>query len=92
MGLKEGKRVFSRRFKIGIILIAGSMLSGYASLGVFGGAAGAHNPWWRDFGLTVWLLTWIPFFLGLSLSGREGLRRAGDFIKEHLRNGSKNQP
>ena len=51
MGLEEGKQVFSRRFKLGIVLIIGSMVSGYVALAVCGGAAGVHNLWWRDFGI-----------------------------------------
>ncbi len=91
MGLEEGKQVFSRRFKLGIVLIIGSMVSGYVALAVCGGAAGVHNLWWRDFGLTVWMLTWIPFFIGLSMSGKEGLLRAKELIKKYLINGSKNK-
>lgn len=91
MGLEEGKQVFSRRFKLGVVLIIGSMVSGYVALAVCGGAAGVHNLWWRDFGLTVWMLTWIPFFIGFSLSGKEGLLRAKELIKKYLINGSKNK-
>lgn len=78
------KSSITRRFKLGIALIIGSMLCGYASLAVLGGAAGANNPWLRDVSLLVWLLTWIPFLIGLLLSGKEGYRYAKKLISERL--------
>ncbi|OHB39181.1 MAG: hypothetical protein A3C38_00180 [Planctomycetes bacterium RIFCSPHIGHO2_02_FULL_50_42] len=82
--MDERKQVFTRRFKIGIVLITGSMLCGYASLAALGGAAGAHNPWLRDLSVTIWLLTWIPFFAGLAISGKDGLQYAKDIIKRQF--------
>lgn len=82
--MDERKQVFTRRFKIGIALITGSMLCGYASLAALGGAAGAHNPWLRDLSITIWLLTWIPFFAGFVLSGKEGLQYAKGIVKRLL--------
>lgn len=78
------KSSITRRFKLGIALIIGSMLCGYASLAVLGGAAGANNPWLRDVSLLVWLLTWIPFLIGLLLSGKEGYQYAKKLISERL--------
>lgn len=80
----DERKVFTRRFKIGIVLIAGSMLCGYASLAVLGEAAGTHNPWLIDLSIKIWLLTWIPFFAGFALSGKEGLQYAGDIIKRQF--------
>lgn len=80
------QEVLTRRFKIGIVLITGSMLCGYASLAVLGGAEGAHNPWLRDLSITIWLLTWIPFFAGFALSGKEGLQYAKDIFKRRFGN------
>ncbi|MFQ5862189.1 MAG: hypothetical protein ACE5IC_03605 [Candidatus Brocadiales bacterium] len=82
--MDEGKQVFTRRFKTGIALIAGSLLCGYASLAVLGGAVGAGDPWLRDLSVTIWFLTWIPFLAGFLLSGREGLQHAKDLIKKYI--------
>ncbi len=82
--MDEGKQVFTRRFKIGIALIISSLLCGYVSLAVLGGALGASNPWLRNLSATIWFLTWIPFLVGLLLSGREGLQYAKGLIKKYI--------
>lgn len=83
-GLGEGKQVFTRRFRIGIALIVGSLLCGYASLAVLGGAVGADSPWLRNLSATVWVLTWIPFLVGFALCGKEGLEYAKDIINKYI--------
>jgi hypothetical protein len=82
--LEVEKASADRRFKLGVVLIIGSTLCGYASLATLGGAAEADDPWLRDVSLLVWFLTWIPFLAGVVLSGKEGYRYAKRLIGEHL--------
>ncbi|MFN3467770.1 MAG: hypothetical protein ACK4WF_08730, partial [Candidatus Brocadiales bacterium] len=79
----EGEKpTLSQRFKLGIALIIGSTLCGYAALAIVGEATVAHNPRLRAISLVVWFLTWIPFLGGLALSGKEGYGYAKRFINE----------
>ena len=81
----EGEKpTSSRHFKLGIALIIVSTLCGYAALTVVGESAVTHNPRLRTISLVVWFLTWIPFLLGLALSGKEGYRYAKRLISECL--------
>ncbi len=84
--MDEKKQVFSRNFKLGIALIAGSLISSYASLAVLGGAVGTGKTWLRDLCIAVWFLTWIPFLAGFAMSGKEGVQRAMGLIKKLLGN------
>ncbi len=83
-GLDEEKQTFSTRFKLGIVLIAGSLICGYTSLVVLGGAAGTGKTGLRNLCLTIWLLTWIPFFAGFALSGKEGVQQAKGLIRRQF--------
>ncbi len=81
----EGEKpTLTQRFKLGIALIIGSTLCGYMTLAVLGEATATHNPRLRTISLVVWFLTWIPFLIGLLLSGKEGYRYASRFISERL--------
>ncbi len=82
--MDEEKQAFTRRFKMGMVLITGSLICGYTSLVVLGGAAGTGKVWLRDLCITVWFLTWIPFFAGFYLSGKEGLQHAKGLIREYM--------
>lgn len=82
--MSEKKPSFTRRFKLGIGLIVGSLLCGYTALAFVGGAVGAGSSRLRDLSLAIWLLTWIPFTAGFLLSGREGLQYAKDLIKKYI--------
>ncbi|MEE9515105.1 MAG: hypothetical protein V3V54_03650 [Candidatus Brocadiales bacterium] len=83
-GLDEEKQTFSTRFKLGIVLIAGSLICGYASLAVLRGAAGTGKTGLRNFSLAIWFLTWIPFLAGFALSGKEGVRQAMWLIRRQF--------
>ncbi len=74
----------SRRFRLGIILIISSMLCSYAALALLGEASLANNSRLKSIGFWVYLLTWIPFFGGLALSGREGYTYAKKLIWKRL--------
>lgn len=82
--MEEEKPTFTRRFKLGIALIVGSILCGWLALAALGGGVGAKNPALGKIGLVTWFLTWIPFFAGLALSGKEGLVHAKRFIRERI--------
>ncbi len=83
-GLDKKRRIFSPNFKLGIALIAGSLICGYASLAVLGGAAGTGKTGLRNLSLVIWFLTWIPFLAGFALSGKEGVRQAVGLIRRQF--------
>ena len=61
MKMAEDKHGFScSSKKIGMVLVGGSMLCSYAALLALGGSAG----------ITIWFLSWIPFSIGVYLSGK----------------------
>ncbi|HHT9119911.1 MAG TPA: hypothetical protein ACFYD3_05135 [Candidatus Hypogeohydataceae bacterium YC41] len=82
--MEEEKPGSSRQFKLGLVLIIGSLLCGYAALAVMGGAAGTHNTRLRNLSLLVYILSWIPFLIGFALSGKEGYKYAKKVISKRL--------
>lgn len=69
-----------KSFIIGVVLIIGSSIIGWASL-FLGGILAVKNVLFLKIGTGIYLFSWLPFGLGFLLAGKEGLEISKKFFR-----------